>query len=248
MSTPSLKPEYYHAHHAAFEADLPFWRRLAQQYGGPILALGCGTGRVALPLAQAGFPVVGVDLDAAMLRFLQARPVAAAPLALLQADFHFLPLANTSIALAILPCNTYTTIPPAARPAFLRGVARVLQPQGALALSAPNPSFIAQLPAEAEPEPEGGFIAQPNGQAVQVSSGWRRQGQRWTVVWHYDDLFPNGQVRRQTVTQTHFLPPLEEERARFRAAGLTIVQEYGDFPNAPWGPSAPYWIAVAQRR
>ena len=39
--------------------DLPLWRELAGD--GPVLDLGCGTGRVALDLAARGVPVVGLD-------------------------------------------------------------------------------------------------------------------------------------------------------------------------------------------
>jgi len=47
--------------------DVPFWRRLAADARGPILELGCGTGRVTLPLARAGAAIVGIDRSAAML-------------------------------------------------------------------------------------------------------------------------------------------------------------------------------------
>src|SRR3712207_6020181 len=47
--------------------DVPFWRTLARQGGGRVLELGCGTGRIALPLARAGAMVVGIDRSAPML-------------------------------------------------------------------------------------------------------------------------------------------------------------------------------------
>src|SRR5205823_7761260 len=47
--------------------DVPFWRRLAAEITGPILELGCGTGRVTLPLARDGARIVGIDRSAAML-------------------------------------------------------------------------------------------------------------------------------------------------------------------------------------
>ena len=65
-------PTLYHAHHGQYQEDLPFWLKLANQQGGPVLELGCGTGRVLLPLARGGFQTVGLDNDLEMLRFLQA--------------------------------------------------------------------------------------------------------------------------------------------------------------------------------
>ncbi len=244
--TISLSPEYYHAHHGVFQDDLPFWLTLARQSERPILVLGCGTGRVALPLAQASFPVVGVDISSEMLGFLKTRKTSTT-LALLQANFLSLPLASQSFALVILPCNTYTTIPLEARPAFLQGVARVLQPGGIFALSAPNPPFVATLPPEAEAEYEGSFQVPSSDITVQVSSGWQRKDHRWTVIWHYDELHPNGLVNRHTITQTHFLTTLNTERGWFQDAGFTILQESGDFASTPWTPDAPYWIVTAQR-
>ena len=47
--------------------DVAFWRRVAGGVGGPVLELGCGTGRVSLPLARAGVNLVGIDRSAPML-------------------------------------------------------------------------------------------------------------------------------------------------------------------------------------
>lgn len=47
--------------------DLPFYRRALKGVKGRILELACGTGRVAIPLAEAGFDVVGLDYSMPML-------------------------------------------------------------------------------------------------------------------------------------------------------------------------------------
>ena len=47
--------------------DVAFWRGLAARERPPVLELGCGTGRVLMPLARAGVRAVGVDLSAAMM-------------------------------------------------------------------------------------------------------------------------------------------------------------------------------------
>jgi SAM-dependent methyltransferase len=47
--------------------DVAFWIKQARRYGGPILELACGTGRVAIPLAREGFQVAGVDISDPML-------------------------------------------------------------------------------------------------------------------------------------------------------------------------------------
>src|SRR6188472_2825680 len=53
-----------------YREDLPLWRSLADEQGGPVLDIGAGTGRVALDLAARGVPVVALDADAALLEAL----------------------------------------------------------------------------------------------------------------------------------------------------------------------------------
>jgi SAM-dependent methyltransferase len=47
--------------------DVPFYLEEAVRSGGPVLELGVGTGRIAVPVAAAGIEVVGVDLSTGML-------------------------------------------------------------------------------------------------------------------------------------------------------------------------------------
>jgi SAM-dependent methyltransferase len=58
---------------ASYEADLPVWRELAEERGGPVLDLGCGTGRVAIDLAHRGHEVTGVDSDPVLVAELASR-------------------------------------------------------------------------------------------------------------------------------------------------------------------------------
>src|SRR6188508_1195508 len=74
--------------------DVPFWRNLAVHAGGPVLELGCGTGRIALPLGRAGVHVVGIDRSAAMLARARARVKRAAMagrIDLIRGDIRYLP-------------------------------------------------------------------------------------------------------------------------------------------------------------
>src|SRR5258706_1095725 len=47
--------------------DVPFWRRVALDARGCLLELGCGTGRISVPLARAGVEVIGIDRSQLML-------------------------------------------------------------------------------------------------------------------------------------------------------------------------------------
>ncbi len=59
-----------------YPTDLPLWRELARAAGGPVLEIGCGTGRVALDLARHGHEVTAVDNDAALVDELRDRATA----------------------------------------------------------------------------------------------------------------------------------------------------------------------------
>jgi SAM-dependent methyltransferase len=56
--------------------DLDLYLALAERTGGPILELAVGTGRLAVPLAEAGYDVTGVDIDPAMLDRARSRAAA----------------------------------------------------------------------------------------------------------------------------------------------------------------------------
>src|SRR5687768_15344762 len=47
--------------------DVAFWRRIAAAQEGAVLELGCGTGRITVPVARTGATIVGIDLSAEML-------------------------------------------------------------------------------------------------------------------------------------------------------------------------------------
>jgi SAM-dependent methyltransferase len=58
---------------AAYTADLELWREIAEQAAGPVLDLGCGTGRVALDLASRGHDITGLDSDPDLVEAFCAR-------------------------------------------------------------------------------------------------------------------------------------------------------------------------------
>jgi SAM-dependent methyltransferase len=58
---------------ASYSADLALWEELSAACDGPVLELGCGTGRVALHLAALGHAVVGLDAEPDLVEALGAR-------------------------------------------------------------------------------------------------------------------------------------------------------------------------------
>src|SRR5262245_24126429 len=79
--------------------DVGFWERLARGVRGPVLELGCGTGRIAVPLARAGVNLFGIDRSDRMLaraakRAATLRSRRRGSLALVRGDIRRLPFAS----------------------------------------------------------------------------------------------------------------------------------------------------------
>lgn len=74
--SPYDSPELYDLLFDALDFDIPFWQKVAREANGPVLEIGCGTGRVLLRLLESGFDADGLDLSEAMVeRFrTKARP------------------------------------------------------------------------------------------------------------------------------------------------------------------------------
>src|SRR5688572_23755792 len=75
----SFIAEFYdHVVPYAARADISFYVEAAAKSGGPVLELGCGTGRILIPTARSGIEIAGLELSVGMLeacrRRLQAEP------------------------------------------------------------------------------------------------------------------------------------------------------------------------------
>jgi ubiquinone/menaquinone biosynthesis C-methylase UbiE len=118
--------------------DIPFYVEAAQAVGGPVLELGCGTGRVTMPIAEAGVDVVGLDSSAAMLDVARRKLGSLSPgsgsVTLVEGDMAELPGAyDRKFSLAIIPFRGFLslmTVPK--QESALEGIRRSLVPGGRL--------------------------------------------------------------------------------------------------------------------
>jgi SAM-dependent methyltransferase len=239
-------PALYHAHHSLHGEDLPFWLSLAQRQGDPILELGCGTGRVLVPLLQAGHAAIGLDNDAHMLAFLRKNLPAGLPAAqVIQADMTCFRL-ERFFALILLPCNTFSTLPASACQAMLRCVRAHMRPGGLFAFSLPNPELLRQLPRRSAAELEETLTHPEDGEPVQVSSAWQRGGETFLLTWHYDHLLPDGRIERNSTQARHILRSAQVIGQALAAAGLETRELYGDFEGAAYEEESPHLIVVSR--
>lgn len=70
-------PELYDLLYDTLDFDLPYWTKTAREAGGPVLEVGCGTGRLLLPIVKTGVDIEGLDASRAMVLRLKAKAAAA---------------------------------------------------------------------------------------------------------------------------------------------------------------------------
>jgi SAM-dependent methyltransferase len=136
----------------AYEADLPLWEELADEAAGPLLELGCGTGRVCLHLARRGHRVTGLDRDGGLLAAARERGGDHGP-DLIEADAGGFGLDGRRFALVLAPMQLLQLLDGVdARVACLAAAAAHLDPGGVAALAivdsfpAPEPDLPPLLP------------------------------------------------------------------------------------------------------
>ena len=110
--------------------------------GGPVLELGVGTGRLALPLVDRGLVVHGVDASPAMVALLRGKP-GGEQVHVTTADFADVAVdVDGGFALVFVAFNTFFNLPTAeAQQRCVTNVARLLRPGGSFVVEAfvPDP-------------------------------------------------------------------------------------------------------------
>ena len=156
--------------------DIAFYVDAARASGGPVLEIGCGTGRVLIPTARAGVEIVGVDLSPRMLsvcreRLRQETEAVRARATLVHGDMRAFDLART-FALVTLPFRPFQhLVTEQDQRAALENVRRHLTDSGRLIVDLFNPSLdaLATRPIGAETE-DGPPFTTPDGRHVARTS------------------------------------------------------------------------------
>jgi SAM-dependent methyltransferase len=242
----------YEWEHAEFDLDLATYLGLARRTGGPILEAACGTGRLAIPLAAAGYAVVGVDSSPEMLAVARARLATALPtaerLTLLLADVRGLDVPQR-FGLAILALDGLGLfLEVQDQLVMLQTLWRHLRRGGLLALDVANGAELDDSPTEelrhhyTRPHPEHG---RPLTKWVARQTDRARQMHALTLL--YDEMADAGTLRRTVVQYRlryfyRFELQLLLERAGFLVEGL-----YGNYDLGPLEGPSERLIAVARR-
>jgi SAM-dependent methyltransferase len=237
--------------------DAGFWWAAAAAAKGPLLELGCGTGRVLLPLARAGFEITGLDLSAPMLQRCSAKLQEESQeirdrARLVAADMTAFDLGRRFAAI-LCPFAGFQQLRRVDQQlACLDRCRRHLRPQGRLVLDLPNPD---PAPAEyARDEPGGGEVTAQvvdwtDGRRIRWSmtvTGYDRLQQVNECEVTYEIIESDGAARRLSETlllRYTFRYELEHLLVR---AGFRVAALYGDYDCSPFAEGSPALIAVAE--
>jgi SAM-dependent methyltransferase len=244
--------------------DVAFWRTMAAGVDGPVLELGCGTGRVTLPLGRAGVEVVGIDRSVAMLdraRTRVRRAKLGALVRLVRGDIRYLPFKHPAPRRGRLqgaaPAGPFAMVmaPYGVLQSLLRerdlartldAVHGVLAPGGTFGLE-----MVADLPTWEEYRRRTslkGWRTRAGGTHVTLVESVRQDRARGLTI--FDQEFTERRGRERRVHQfaltfrTLSVPQMVRRLVR---AGFEVTARLGDYRGGPWRPGSEVWVIVAKK-
>jgi SAM-dependent methyltransferase len=168
------------------DTGVAFYAALAQETGGPVLELACGTGRVSIPIARLGFAVTGLDIVPGMLARARSKS-AGLPIRWVEGDARTFDLGE-QFRLIFLTGNSFQALLTRAdQEALLARIHAHLHDEGLLAFETRNPRWAGSATNPAAPSPNDGVLlrsrnpgAETEGQALfayletrPAEEGWR---------------------------------------------------------------------------
>jgi SAM-dependent methyltransferase len=229
--------------------DVPFWKQLAVDAGGPVLELGCGTGRIALPLGRAGARIVGIDRSEAMLARARRR-VRRARLSnrvrLVRGDIRRLPFA-APFSLVIAPYGILQSLlRERDLTATLGAIHGALEAGGTFGLE-----LVPDLPSWEEYRKRvslKGWRAAKGGSHVTLVESVRQDRARRLTIFDQEFTERRGLRRRvHRFSLTFRTVTVPQMARRLERAGFTVTALLGDYRGRPWDPRADAWVILARK-
>lgn len=244
--------QYYDLIHRGLSEDINYIIKLAARLEQPILELGCGTGRILLPLAKTGHVVVGVDSSQAMLALMTEKIQGEEPSVQERLELHHLDMSNFRLnqrfGLIILPHNTVMHLDRSQLRQTLQNVRKHLLPGGCLFIDLDNPAEVADpiddgllvLERTVYDEEKGTILLQLSSSQVDT----RRQIRE--VTWIFDENPAVGTgVTRTVVNVTFHYYMAHELDLLLNDAGLKIQATYGTYGQEPYNEQSPLLLIEA---
>lgn len=239
--------------------DSRFYSELAAAQDGPVLELGCGTGRILLSLARQGRYVVGLDLAEPMLNQLRSK-LAKEPqevrerVELVQGDMADFELGRR-FGLVIAPFRAFQHVLDSAQQRHcLERVAAHLLPDGLYVHNSFNPNLeyiVSAVNQAGTWKQVTEFADEDTGQVVLRYVQLRPDPaeQRHAIRWKYE-VYDSAGALQETLIEDMALRWLYRWEAEYllELCGLEIVEAYGDFDKRPLNEQANELIYVCRRR
>ena len=248
--------------------DVPFWRRIALEAGGPVLELGCGTGRISVPLVRAGVSLVGIDRSEPMLaraaRRAAALKKASYPLFspsaekrgttpfsriaphFVRGDIRVLPFALRAFSTVIAPYGVLQSLlADRDLAAALDSVARVIEPGGTFGLD-----LVPDVPNWREYSNRV-QLRGPAGRGVHltlIESVRQDRARRLTTFEQRYVERRNGWSTEHRFELTFRTLSVRRMTDRLDRAGFVVDHVLGDYRGRPWDERADVWIILAKKR
>lgn len=235
---------YYDLTHADLTADLTLILSLAKEAKGPVLELGCGSGRLLIPLARAGHQMTGVDNSPVMLAKALQR-MASEPesvqnrITLKEMDMVELALPGQDgrYPLVILPYNTFLHLDTKHKHAALNKLRRYLREDGRLFIDIINPFFIANTPNDHFLTLENRFT-DPNTDEIVLqfaSNQLDEDTQTLHITWIFDATPPSeGSIKRTVSRLAHYYLFPHQIELLLAESGYRLESMAGDYDQSPY--------------
>jgi ubiquinone/menaquinone biosynthesis C-methylase UbiE len=246
--------DYYDAEYEAndmLERDVPFFLGHLQRRRQSVLELGCGTARAAIPIAQAGHRVVGVDYERRMLELARRKResvgISEHDLELVRQDVTRLKLGNRKFDWICIFFNTLLSFTSLHQlDAVLTGVRNHLEPRGKfwLDIFQPNLELLAQDHSE-HLDPNLFYVPHLNRSVYRETEIWRDVSEQIQHITYHYQWFDDASVEhRETVEfDLTFLFP-RELQILLERNGLKIQTLYGDHDGSALTADSPRIIAI----
>jgi ubiquinone/menaquinone biosynthesis C-methylase UbiE len=230
--------------------DVAFWQRLAAAQDGRVLELGCGTGRIAVPVARTGARLIGIDRSAEMLargRQRLRRSKLANRATLVRGDIRFLPFrSRPGFDLVMAPYGILQSLTRERDlKATLESVARVLRRGGLFGID-----LVPDLPRWSEYTGRTSLAGTTaSGTKLTLVESVRQDRRRRLTIFDQQYIERRGRARRvHRFSLTFRTLSVPQMTRRLEAAGFRVNAVLGDYRGGPWDPRADVWVILAERR
>jgi len=229
--------------------DVAFWQRLAVARTGPVLELGTGTGRIALPVARAGVHLVGIDRSAEMLERARQR-IGRARLRdrvrLVRGDIRALPFrSRRGFDLVMAPYGILQSLTRERDLSeTLQSVARVLTRGGLFGID-----LVPDLPRWSEYKGRKSFAGTRGKGTLTLIESVRQDRARRLTIFDHEYIESRGRERRvHRFSLTFRTLSVPQMSRRLESAGFRVNVVLGDYRGGPWDSRADVWIILAEKR